>query len=227
MKNRPGRIFYLIEFDGLEEEFIREYCEDCLVNKLYISSIIEISKRFDSFNFDLLSSIVEESNRYGEDPKDFMYILNAKPEYAGKMDYKVQVELGGELVPAKSIGNKTVCINPSIDDFSVSICLAWENSNEEASDVFTGDDESIDWSTVVDWLKEGRAALYYNGSKDRPFEDTDWTWCNVFVGYNDIVRYEGVNTTVYSPDPGVLVKLTKDTNKKKTKGRNRLADFID
>jgi hypothetical protein len=156
-----------------------------------------------------------------------MYILNAKPEYAGKMDYKVQVELGGELVPAKSIGNKTVCINPSIDDFSVSICLAWENSNEEASDVFTGDDESIDWSTVVDWLKEGRAALYYNGSKDRPFEDTDWTWCNVFVGYNDIVRYEGVNTTVYSPDPGVLVKLTKDTNKKKTKGRNRLADFID
>lgn len=227
MKNRPGRIFYLIEFDGLEEEFIREYCEDCLVNKTYISSIIEISKRFDSFNFDLLSSIVEESNRYGEDPKDFMYILNAKPEYAGKMEYRVQVEMGGELVPAKSVSNKSVCINPSVDDFSINICLAWDNSDEEVEGMLNADDESIDWSTVVDWMKEGRVALYYSGSKDKPFEDIDWSWCEIYSSYNDIVKYEGTNTTVYSPDPGILVKLTKDTTKKKTKGRSRLVDFLD
>ena len=30
MRNRPGRLFYNLEFSGLEPEFVREYCEDRL-----------------------------------------------------------------------------------------------------------------------------------------------------------------------------------------------------
>ena len=33
MRNRPGRIFYALEFSGLDSDFIREYCEDNLKNK--------------------------------------------------------------------------------------------------------------------------------------------------------------------------------------------------
>jgi hypothetical protein len=30
MRNRPGRIFYMIEYKGLDKQFIREYCQDRL-----------------------------------------------------------------------------------------------------------------------------------------------------------------------------------------------------
>ena len=36
MRNRPGRIYYMLNFVTLDEGFIREYCEDNLNNKSYI-----------------------------------------------------------------------------------------------------------------------------------------------------------------------------------------------
>ena len=32
MRNRPGRIFYMLEYEGLTKEFIEEYCNDVLIN---------------------------------------------------------------------------------------------------------------------------------------------------------------------------------------------------
>jgi hypothetical protein len=42
MRNRPGRIFYSLDFKGLEQDFIIEYCEDNLKNKEHILSLIHI-----------------------------------------------------------------------------------------------------------------------------------------------------------------------------------------
>lgn len=79
MKNRPGRIFYALEFEGLEADFIREYCEDNLKDQEQIENVLKISALFRAFNFDMLKALVEEMNRYNETAFDAMEMLNAKP----------------------------------------------------------------------------------------------------------------------------------------------------
>jgi hypothetical protein len=79
MKNRPGRLFYNIEFSGLGAQFIREYCEDKLEDKEQVEPVLQASALFDQFNFDMLKALVEEMNRYKETPFQALEMLNAKP----------------------------------------------------------------------------------------------------------------------------------------------------
>jgi len=109
MRNRPGRIFYLLDFKGLDAAFIREYCEDRLNNKQYIDQICGLTSLFNQFNFDMLKALVEEMNRYNESPSEALEMLNAKIEYdeGAKFDIKlidngVEVE---EVCPSQWRGN--------------------------------------------------------------------------------------------------------------------------
>lgn len=83
MKNRPGRIYYSLEFAGLEPEFIREYCEDNLDDQDQIDNVLTVSGLFDAFNFDMLKALVEEMNRYKESAFDALEWLNARPQISG------------------------------------------------------------------------------------------------------------------------------------------------
>lgn len=93
MRNRPGRLFYMIDFTGLEKDFIIEYCEDVLVNKEHIPTIVNLSTLFSSFNFDMLKALVEEMNRYEETPQEALAILNAKPEYDKNLPITFEVSI--------------------------------------------------------------------------------------------------------------------------------------
>jgi SpoVK/Ycf46/Vps4 family AAA+-type ATPase len=95
MRNRPGRIYYMIDFKGLDQEFIIEYCEDNLKAKEHISTICRIASLFDQFNFDMLKAMVEEMNRYGETPQEVLKLLNAKPEFSDESRYKVELQVKG------------------------------------------------------------------------------------------------------------------------------------
>jgi len=104
MKNRPGRLFYSIEFGGLETEFIREYCADNLNDVDKTDEIVKISGLFDAFNFDMLKAMVEEMNRYKESAFEVIEILNAKPDLGGsteKYDVTVVTENGRVSEPAE------------------------------------------------------------------------------------------------------------------------------
>lgn len=98
MRNRPGRIYYMLDFKGLEDEFIREYCEDNLKNTSYIDKICEVAATFSQFNFDMLKALVEEMNRYNESPQESLRMLNAKPEFSGSSKFKVEFRLNGKLL---------------------------------------------------------------------------------------------------------------------------------
>lgn len=98
MRNRPGRIFYSLEYKGLEENFIREYCEDTLKAKEHIDRIVGIAGTFDQFNFDMLKALVEEMNRFGETPQEAMTMLNAKPEYSNNSRYSIKLMVNGEEI---------------------------------------------------------------------------------------------------------------------------------
>jgi hypothetical protein len=76
MVNRPGRIFYSIEYVGLEADFIREYCEENLNDKSQIESVLTLAEFVGEFNFDMLKALVEEMNRYKETVKEAIDFLN-------------------------------------------------------------------------------------------------------------------------------------------------------
>lgn len=101
MKNRPGRLYYSIEFGGLEQEFIREYCEENLENQENLGTVLTVSAMFYRFNFDMLKAMVEEMNRYDESAFEVLELLNAKP---------ISVSSGAkyEVVVTTANGHKSV-----------------------------------------------------------------------------------------------------------------------
>jgi len=107
MRNRPGRIYYMIDFKGLGAEFITEYCNDNLDAKHHIEKICSIASLFAEFNFDMLKALVEEMNRYNESPQESLRMLNAKPEFDGGTKYDVKVVFNGVDVEG---------VNPSVFD---------------------------------------------------------------------------------------------------------------
>lgn len=108
MRNRPGRIFYMLDFKGLDADFIREYCQDNLENKGHIEKIVNIASLFAEFNFDMLKALIEEMNRYDETPQESLKMLNAKPEFDGGSKYNVEIVRNGEVVKGD--------VNPSVFD---------------------------------------------------------------------------------------------------------------
>lgn len=92
MQNRPGRIFYLKEYAGIDERFIEEYCHDNLKPELkkHTPIIQQYATMFFAFNFDMLKAIIEEMNRFDETPQEAVAMLNAKPGFSsGDIDYDV------------------------------------------------------------------------------------------------------------------------------------------
>ncbi len=112
MQNRPGRVFYMIEYKGLSPEFIREYCQDRLDNKVYIEKVLQIAALFSEFNFDLLSGIVEESNRYNEDPFESITLLNAKPNMNEHTEYEHTL-IGPDHLPIETNDDRSVYFHQS------------------------------------------------------------------------------------------------------------------
>lgn len=112
MRNRPGRIYYMIDFTGLSIEFIEEYCQDNLKSKEHIPTICSITALFSEFNFDMLKALVEEMNRYDESPQDALRLLNAKPEYSNDSKYNVVLVVDGQQVDDRLVNPKVFKGNP-------------------------------------------------------------------------------------------------------------------
>jgi hypothetical protein len=139
MRNRPGRIFYMIDFKGLDEAFIREYCEDNLNAKEYIDKICSIATLFSEFNFDMLKAMVEDMNRYNESPTDVMKLLNAKPEFSDESKYKVELQIGGIELDGKMVDQSEWHGNPLVKGVNIDYKVI-ENEGTE--------DEDWDWKNT-------------------------------------------------------------------------------
>jgi hypothetical protein len=100
MRNRPGRLFYMIDYKGLDANFITEYCNDNLKPSLlkHTEKLCQIASLFAQFNFDMLKATVEEMNRYDEEPQDALRMLNVKPEFDSGDKYTVKMIKEGDEV---------------------------------------------------------------------------------------------------------------------------------
>lgn len=105
MKCRPGRIFYYLNYDGLDEAFIREYCADKLIDQSKTDSVVMFGALHYRFNFDMLQALVEEMNRYGETAMDAARILNVRPEFDSHDHFKLTAYYDGEVVDYENLGS--------------------------------------------------------------------------------------------------------------------------
>ena len=94
LRNRPGRVHYLIEYSGIEASFIREFCEDELQDKGKIEEVVTVCGMFSVLNFDMLQAIVWEMNLYKESAADALKLLNAKPDSDDYTKYETSLILG-------------------------------------------------------------------------------------------------------------------------------------
>lgn len=136
MRNRPGRIFYMLDYKGLDKEFIREYCMDRLNEKEYTETIIRLTMMFDAFNFDMLKALVEEMNRYGETPNQAMEMLNAKPwTDGGTTIHKLKIMVGGQEIPTTNMHRDYIRGNPVVhDELDFSFNMPTGKKDEDGDD---------------------------------------------------------------------------------------------
>lgn len=217
MRNRPGRIFYLIEFAGLDEEFIREYCQDVLKPKYqsWTNKIVDISALFDQFNFDMLVAMVEEVNRYGEEPKQLLTLLNAKPEYSGDITYTLDLYLGDVKIIPSAMTRKEICLNTSADEFAVNVYFHWRNDNPASQEIareMSEYDCSADIEKVTSWLKSGDLLQGRLPSRD----EFSYNSLEFEFSPDNVTRYIGTRSIEYVNDDKVKVILTKNEKKSKT-----------
>ncbi len=140
MRNRPGRIFYMIDFKGLSMEFIMEYCEDNLDNKLHIPKICNIASLFAQFNFDMLKALVEEMNRYDETPEEALAILNVKPEFDEGNKFDIKLAVPGQKVNMEKMEDRTWKGNPLHQKVRIEyICTQKDSDGDEYDDWETQD----------------------------------------------------------------------------------------
>lgn len=135
MRNRPGRLFYMLEYKGLDANFITEYCNDNLKADLlkHTEKLCQIAALFSQFNFDMLKATVEEMNRYDEEPQDALRMLNVKPEFDSGNKFTMKVIRNGEEVKADDMERSEWTGNPLQGEVQIHL-KEYEDTKDEDGD---------------------------------------------------------------------------------------------
>lgn len=123
--NRPGRMYYNFNYEGLPNDLVKNYITDTLERKEHTETITNICESFTSLNFDMLQAIVEEVNRYNEDPMEIIKTLNASP-LNESCSYKIDVVINGEVIDSiylhtdsPYIDNNPLVVDPHFDIYGI------------------------------------------------------------------------------------------------------------
>lgn len=115
--NRPSRIYFDIQFSGLCEEDIKEYCDDHLVNMCYLDDFYKLHKVIRSFTFDILVEMVNYSNLLNKSPLEGLNWLNI--DYEADRRYQINFKSRGKNYQAKYLVSHSVLTDDNITlDFS-------------------------------------------------------------------------------------------------------------
>jgi len=192
MRNRPGRLFYALDFKGLDHDFIVMYCEDNLNDKTQTENVCRIATMFTQFNFDLLKALVEEMNRYNETAQEAIKMLNAKPLSNDDACFKVALRVDGVLVPEDQTTPSKVSYNPvAIESFVIDTCSPGDNYEQDG-----------DGSPPCVGTKD------YNASEDSMLDSSK---ARYRFTYKNLKKVDaGTGTFIYSNEEGATVTFTKE-----------------
>lgn len=77
--DRPGRVFYRLFYKGLGKEVIAEYAKDNLKDQSLVEKFTHYVSRIGDVSFDILSSVVQEINRYDTTVEDALSYMGFGP----------------------------------------------------------------------------------------------------------------------------------------------------
>lgn len=82
LKNRPSRFYYHYRYGSVDREFVDEFCKEQLRNYSTdtVRDILGVVNRMYGFNFDMLQTLVEELNRYGDSVETTLQHVNIVPD---------------------------------------------------------------------------------------------------------------------------------------------------
>lgn len=191
MRNRPGRIFYYMNFKGLDENFIREYCQDNLNNKEHIDKLVNIASVFSAFNFDMLKATVEEMNRYDETPAQALTLLNVKAEFDSGTQYEVEVFRGDAKAQrlSPSIWSGTPLAN---DDINMSFYFKAPKGVDEDQDLST----PLQFDTAIDSVEDSEPAIRYG-------------WLDAEFSAGDLVKFDSKSGKFVFEKDGLTMILSR------------------
>lgn len=78
--NRPSRIFYRKNYGSLSGKIVKEVADDMLENKSYMEDLIYACSMIPFVSFDILTSIIKESNLFDEKPSECVKFMNLVSE---------------------------------------------------------------------------------------------------------------------------------------------------
>ena len=104
--DRPGRVYYKIDYRGLEYGFIMEYAAEKLTNQKHLAELGRLATMAD-MNFDQLQALIEEMNRYDESVREAVQLLNISVGSKSRTLNVLRMTSKGENIPADSWGSKT------------------------------------------------------------------------------------------------------------------------
>lgn len=103
--NRPSRIRYHYEYKKLPRETMVDYLDAKLVHTQHYDKVLMLWDMVHDLNFDILQSLVEEINRYGDKVRfvDIMRDMNISISDYGRGYYNVvSASINGEQMPVTS-----------------------------------------------------------------------------------------------------------------------------
>lgn len=168
MRNRPGRIYYMIDFTGLDVNFIREYCGENLNNKDNISSVCNIASIFHQFNFDMLKAMVEEMNRYNETAPEVIRLINTKPEFSSGANYKIEF-IPNEQIKFGAYGECGYTTQYWGNPITSNVCLTYVKDDDIEYDLVFSPNNivSIDSSGKVVYLNNNNDKLILTKKEEK------------------------------------------------------------
>lgn len=78
--NRPSRIFYRKNYNGLDDSIIEDVISNELIHSQWKDELYEVLNKFTIVTFDILMSLVSEVNRYNESPISCAKLMNFVPQ---------------------------------------------------------------------------------------------------------------------------------------------------
>jgi hypothetical protein len=197
MRNRPGRFYYMMEFNGLEKQFIEEYCADHHMSKEYTDQICNFAFMFKAFSFDILKAIIEECKRFNEAPVKAIQYLNARPHNEGGSSYDIYVFVDGSritkgLYPTEFTSNPLTLDKTRINFYTTLPLIGVEINEDE------DDDDSVTLST----------SSSDNGNAPAPVKEKN-KYCTLHLSSSDMTYYDTSTGTFTFKKGNVKVMMVR------------------
>lgn len=218
--NRPGRIFYSMNYTGVDDSFIVEYCNDKLEEKAHIPKLLQVTNLFSAFNFDMLQSIVEEMNRYKETPLEALKFLNIQVRDSSA-SYTVELTVNGVVVHKNDLHRKTVDFHPlAVEDFLIAykhreVHLSAEGKKKTPEVLLEPVASTLgDMLSHASWNSDSSTLAVLDEDEDEDYipgeDDNGFKWTRLRFNRGQLIQQDfNTGSFVFDNRKGAVVKLTK------------------